>query len=48
MGIGPAVAFPTAVKAAVLEVNDIDLFEISDLIVSNVLMQFRMYHNLLQ
>ncbi|CAI9107472.1 OLC1v1006831C1 [Oldenlandia corymbosa var. corymbosa] len=30
MGIGPAVAIPAAVKAAGLEVNDIDLFEINE------------------
>ncbi|PWA92136.1 Chain A, Peroxisomal 3-Ketoacyl-Coa Thiolase [Artemisia annua] len=30
MGIGPSVAIPTAVKAAGLEVNDIDLFEINE------------------
>eukprot|EP00249_Psilotum_nudum_P017519 c26369_g1_i1 orf=479-1861(-) len=30
MGIGPAVAIPAAVKAAGLEINDIDLFEINE------------------
>jgi acetyl-CoA acyltransferase 1 len=30
MGIGPAVAIPAAIKAAGLEVNDIDLFEINE------------------
>lgn len=30
MGIGPAVAIPAAVKAAGLELNDIDLFEINE------------------
>ncbi|XP_031484255.1 3-ketoacyl-CoA thiolase 2, peroxisomal-like [Nymphaea colorata] len=30
MGIGPAVAIPAAVKAAGLEANDIDLFEINE------------------
>ena len=46
MGIGPAVAIPTAVKglkAAGVEVNDIDLFEV---IISYVLMQFQMNNNL--
>ncbi|GKA45658.1 3-ketoacyl-CoA thiolase 2, peroxisomal [Tanacetum coccineum] len=35
MGIGPAVAIPAAVKAAGLEVNDIDLFEINEVPWSN-------------
>lgn len=30
MGIGPAVAIPAAVKAAGLELDDIDLFEINE------------------
>ena len=30
MGIGPAVAIPAAVKAAGLEIDDIDLFEINE------------------
>jgi acetyl-CoA acyltransferase len=30
MGIGPVVAIPAAVKAAGLEINDIDLFEINE------------------
>ena len=30
MGIGPAVAIPAAVKAAGLEIADIDLFEINE------------------
>ncbi|GJN20778.1 hypothetical protein PR202_gb08196 [Eleusine coracana subsp. coracana] len=30
MGIGPAVAIPAAVKAAGLQINDIDLFEINE------------------
>jgi len=30
MGIGPAVAIPAAVKAAGLEIGDIDLFEINE------------------
>lgn len=30
MGIGPAVAIPAAIKAAGLEINDIDLFEINE------------------
>jgi acetyl-CoA acetyltransferase len=30
MGIGPAVAIPAAVKAAGLEISDIDLFEINE------------------
>ena len=32
MGIGPAIAIPAAVKAAGLEVNDIDLFEINEVL----------------
>lgn len=32
MGIGPAVAIPAAVKAAGLELNDIDLFEINEVL----------------
>lgn len=32
MGIGPAVAIPAAVKSAGLEVNDIDLFEINEVL----------------
>ena len=34
MGIGPAVAIPAAVKAAGLQVEDIDLFEINEVIMS--------------
>lgn len=30
MGVGPAFAIPAAVKAAGLELNDIDLFEINE------------------
>lgn len=30
MGIGPAVAIPAAVKAAGLEISDIDLFEVNE------------------
>jgi acetyl-CoA acetyltransferase len=30
MGVGPAVAIPAAVKAAGLQINDIDLFEINE------------------
>lgn len=30
MGVGPAVAIPTAVKAAGLELDDINLFEINE------------------
>lgn len=30
MGVGPAVAIPAAVKAAGLDVDDIDLFEINE------------------
>ncbi|GJZ58243.1 3-ketoacyl-CoA thiolase 2, peroxisomal, partial [Tanacetum coccineum] len=37
MGIGPAVAIPAAVKAACLEVNDIDLFEINEAFASQFL-----------
>lgn len=32
MGIGPAVAIPAAVKAAGLELSDIDLFEINEVV----------------
>ena len=34
MGIGPAVAVPAAVKAAGLEINNIDLFEINEVSLS--------------
>lgn len=34
MGIGPAVAIPAAVKAAGLELDDIDLFEINEVLYS--------------
>lgn len=30
MGVGPAVAIPAAVKAAGLQIDDIDLFEINE------------------
>jgi acetyl-CoA acetyltransferase len=30
MGVGPAAAIPVAVKAAGLELDDIDLFEINE------------------
>lgn len=30
MGVGPAVAIPAAVKAAGLELDDIDLYEINE------------------
>jgi acetyl-CoA acyltransferase 1 len=30
MGIGPAVAIPAAVKAAGLQIEDIDLFELNE------------------
>jgi hypothetical protein len=30
MGVGPAVAIPAAVKAAGLEIEDIDLFELNE------------------
>jgi hypothetical protein len=30
MGVGPAVAIPAAVKAAGLEIDDIDLFELNE------------------
>jgi acetyl-CoA acetyltransferase len=30
MGVGPAVAIPAAVKAAGLQLNDVDLFEINE------------------
>lgn len=32
MGVGPAVAIPAAVKAAGLELSDIDLFEINEVL----------------
>lgn len=32
MGIGPAVAIPAAVNSAGLELNDIDLFEINEVL----------------
>lgn len=32
MGIGPAVAIPAAVKAAGLELDDVDLFEINEVL----------------
>lgn len=35
MGIGPAVAIPAAVKSAGLELEDIDLFEINEVICIN-------------
>jgi len=35
MGIGPAVAIPAAVKSAGLEHEDIDLFEINEVICIN-------------
>ncbi|KAF3457627.1 hypothetical protein FNV43_RR02285 [Rhamnella rubrinervis] len=37
MGVGPAVAIPIAVKAAGLELNDIDLFEINEAFASQFL-----------
>lgn len=33
MGIGPAVAIPVAVKAAGLELDNINLFEINEVII---------------
>lgn len=30
MGVGPAVAIPAAVKAAGLQIDDVDLFEINE------------------
>lgn len=32
MGVGPAVAIPAAIKAAGLELDDIDLFEINEVL----------------
>lgn len=32
MGVGPAVAIPAAVKSAGLELDDIDLFEINEVL----------------
>jgi acetyl-CoA acetyltransferase len=34
MGVGPAVAIPAAVKAAGLELDDIDLFEINEVLLN--------------
>jgi len=39
MGIGPAVAIPAAVKAAGLELDDIDLFEINEVTYSDALLK---------
>ena len=36
MGIGPSVAIPAAVKAAGLQINDIDLFELNEAFASQV------------
>lgn len=36
MGIGPSVAIPAAVKAAGLDVGDIDLFELNEAFASQV------------
>lgn len=36
MGIGPAVAIPAAVKSAGLELEDIDLFEINEVQITNL------------
>lgn len=33
MGVGPAAAIPVAVKAAGLELDDIDLFEINEVFI---------------
>lgn len=35
MGIGPVAAIPAAVKSAGLELDDIDLFEINEVLGSN-------------
>lgn len=35
MGVGPAVAIPAAVKAAGLELDDVDLFEINEVLSCN-------------
>lgn len=32
MGVGPAVAIPAAVKSAGLQIEDVDLFEINEVI----------------
>lgn len=34
MGIGPAVAIPAALKSAGLQLDDIDLFEINEVLLS--------------
>lgn len=36
MGVGPAVAIPAAVKSAGLELDDIDLFEINEVFLSQI------------
>lgn len=37
MGVGPAVAIPAATKAAGLELDDIDLFEINEVILLTII-----------
>lgn len=37
MGVGPAVAIPAAVKSAGLELDDIDLFEINEVVSSSAI-----------
>ena len=45
MGVGPAVAIPAAVKAAGLEIDDIDLFEINEVNMGNILNQLYLLKN---
>lgn len=40
MGIGPAVAIPAAVKAAGLQLDDIDLFEINEVYYFDLSLEF--------
>lgn len=39
MGIGPAVAIPAAVKSAGLELEDVDLFEINEVQITNFILK---------
>ena len=45
MGVGPAVAIPAAVKAAGLEIDDIDLFEINEVDMGDILNQLYLLKN---
>lgn len=45
MGVGPAVAIPAAVKSAGLQLDDIDLFEINEVVALVLsLDQFLQFH----